>query len=217
MPEYSARRLMMVDTQVRPEDVTKFPIIDAMLHVPREEYVPANMRETAYVGDNLNLGAGRVILEARTLAKMLDALDIEPDEMVLDVGCAFGYSSAVISRMAEAVVAQEENEDFAREAQDALAQNGADNVIVHTAPLAAGAPEHAPFDVIVLQGGISHFPDALFDQLKDGGRVGAMFVDGALGELRVGYKIDGQMTWRSAFSAGAPVLPGFEKHSAFAL
>ncbi|MEM6311789.1 MAG: protein-L-isoaspartate O-methyltransferase [Pseudomonadota bacterium] len=217
MPDYTARRLMMVDTQVRPEDVTKFPIIDAMLRVPREDFVPAALRETAYAGDNIALGDGRVMLEPRTLAKMLDALDIEPDEMVLDIGCGQGYSSAVIAHLAETVVAQEEHEDFARDAQDALSEFGADNVVVNIAPLTAGAPEHAPFDVIVFQGGITHLPDAIFEQLKDGGRVAALFVDGALGELRVGYKLDGHMTWRRAFSAGAPVLPGFEKHSAFTL
>ena len=87
MSEFAPRRVMMVDTQVRPSDVTKFPIIDAMLSIPREAYVPADRREAAYVGENLVLAQGRVMLEARTLAKLLDALDIQPGEMVLDLGC----------------------------------------------------------------------------------------------------------------------------------
>ena len=94
----------MVDTQVRPSDVTKFPIIDAMLKVARENYVPVAKREAAYLGENLELGEGRIMLEPRTLAKMLDALAINGDELVLDVGCAYGYSSAVIAHMAEVVV-----------------------------------------------------------------------------------------------------------------
>ncbi|MBU3258886.1 protein-L-isoaspartate O-methyltransferase [Roseovarius sp. PS-C2] len=217
MTDYSARRTVMVDTQVRPSDVTKFPIIDAMMSVPREAFVPRNLREAAYIGENIDLGGGRVVIEPRTLAKMLDALDIQGDELVLDIGCALGYSSAVMARMAEAVVAVEENADMAGEAQGLLAENGADNVVLHEGPLGQGAAEHGPYDVIVLQGAVEHLPDALLDQLKDGGRIACLFMEGALGVVRIGYKIDGEMTWRFSFNAGAPVLPGFERHAAFTL
>lgn len=217
MTKNADRRTMMVDTQIRPSDVTKFPIIEAMLSVAREDFVPADKVETAYVGDNINLGGSRVVLEPRTLAKMLDALDIQSDELVLDLGCGLGYSSAVIARMAAAVVAVEEDEGMASEAQAALSNAGADNVILHTGALAAGAAEHGPYDVIVLQGAVEHMPDAILDQLKEGGRIAAIFADGELGAVRVGYKIDGQMNWRLSFNAGAPVLPGFERHRAFTL
>ncbi len=215
MTDYAARREMMVDTQVRPSDVTKFPVIDAMLKVPREAFVPAHLREAAYIGENLDLGGGRVLLEPRTLAKMLDALDIRNSDLVLDIGSAYGYSAAVIARMAEAVVAVEEDPDMLREAQALLAEHGADNVVLHHGPLADGAPEHGPFDAIVIEGGVEHLPQALTDQLKEGGRMACLFMEGALGAVRIGYKIDGHMTWRFAFNAGAPVLPGFERHRAF--
>jgi len=208
---------MMVDTQIRPSDVTKFPIIDAMLSVPREAFVPRPLREAAYVGENLDLGGGRVILEPRTLAKMLDSLDVSGDELVLDIGAALGYSSAVIARMAQAVVAVEENADMVAEAQTILSEQGADNVILHEGPLAAGAPEHGPYDVIVVQGGVEQIPDDLLEQLKDGGRIACVFSDNALGVVRVGYKIDGDISWRYAFNAGAPVLPGFVSEAEFAL
>ena len=94
MTDFTARRTMMVDTQVRPSDVTKFPIIDAMLKVAREDFVPVARREAAYLGENISLGEGRVLLEPRTLAKMLDDLGVENDELVLDIGCGYGYSSA---------------------------------------------------------------------------------------------------------------------------
>ena len=148
MTDFSTRRTMMVDTQVRPSDVTKFPIIDAMLTVAREDFVPTAQREAAYVGENLALGEGRVLLEPRTLAKMLDVLAIDADELVLDLGCAFGYSSAVIARMAQAVVAVEQDADMARDAQDALVAAGADNAVVHQGPLIDGAALHGPYDVI---------------------------------------------------------------------
>jgi len=107
MPDFAARRTMMVDNQVRPSDVTKLPIIEAMLTIPRERFLPGSLAEVAYVGENVALGGGRVLLDPRTLSKMLDALDIKPSELVLDVASATGYSSAVIARMAEAVIALE--------------------------------------------------------------------------------------------------------------
>ena len=217
MTDFTARRIMMVDTQVRPSDVTKFPIIDALLSVPREDFVPTALREAAYMGENLELGAGRVMLEPRTLAKILDALDIASDELVLDVGAGYGYSAAVVARMAEAVVALEEDEAMAADAQDALMEAGADNVVPHIGALADGAPDHGPYDVIVIQGGVGDVPQALLDQLKDGGRIAALFVEGALGEVRIGYKQGQKISWRRAFNAGAPVMHGFERHNAFQL
>lgn len=217
MADFAARRTTMVDTQVRPSDVTKYPIIDAMLSVAREDFVPASHRDAAYIGENMDIGAGRVILEPRTLAKMLDALDIAPHELVLDIGSAFGYSTAIVSRIAQAVVAVEEDETMARDAQEALSNTGADNAIVHTGAMKMGAAEHGPYDVILVQGGVDHVPDSIEAQLKDGGRIAALFMDGALGEVRIGYKMDGALTWRLAFNAAAPVVPGFEKHHQFQL
>jgi len=217
MSEFASRRVTMVDTQVRPSDVTKFPIIAAMLAVPREVYVPDGLREAAYMGENVDLGGGRVVLEARTLAKMLDALDIQPTEVVLDIGCGFGYSSAVIARLADAVIAVEQDEGMAAEAQRRLAIEGVDNAAVIEAPLTAGAAKHGPYDVITVQGGVQVVPSPLLAQLKEGGRIGAVFMEGALGMAKVGYKIGGQVTWRFAFNATAPVLPGFAIARGFVL
>lgn len=217
MSDFTARRTMMVDTQVRPSDVTKFPIIEAMLSVPREEFVPAAQREAAYMGENLDLGQGRVLLEPRTLAKMLDALAIGPDELVLDIGCGLGYSTAVIAHMAEAVVAVEDDAAMVTEAQEALMAVGADNAILHEAPLAEGAAAHGPYDVIVVQGGVAQIPEAILAQLKDGGRIAAVFMEGALGEVRLGYKRGEQVSWRMSFNAAAPVLEGYGRSAAFQL
>lgn len=217
MADYSARRITMVDTQVRPSDVTKFPIIDAMLRVPREAYVPDALRETAYAGENIDLGSGRVVLEPRTLTKMLDALDITGDQLVLDVGCGLGYSSAVIACLAEAVIALEEDPGMAAEAERILGENGSDNVAVIEGPLISGAAKHGPYDAIIIEGGVEQVPEALIEQLKDGGRIGAIFMEDALGICRIGHKIRGQVSWRFSFNAGAPVLQGFERQEAFVL
>lgn len=217
MTDFATRRVMMVDTQVRPSDVTKFPIIEAMLSVPREVYVPRDRREAAYIGENIVLAPNRVMLEPRTMAKLLDALDIKPTETVLDLGCGLGYSTAVIARMAEAVVAVEEDETLGAEAQSILSGESVDNAAVIVGPLASGAAKHGPYDVITIQGGVETVPQALVDQLKDGGRIGAIFMEGALGIARIGYKLDGKVDWRFSFNATAPVLKGFAAERAFAL
>ena len=216
MTDFATRRTFMVDTQVRPSDVTKFPVIEAMLSVPREVFVPDEKREASYVGENLDLGAGRVILEARTLAKMLDALDIQNDDVVLDIGCGLGYSSAVIAKMAEAVVAVEEDL-FADEAQSTLSDHGYDNVAVVSGDLREGAAKSGPYDVIILQGAVESLPQAIEDQLDEGGRIACLWQEGALGVVRIGYKLDGRINWRFSFNAGAPVLPGFARHEEFTL
>lgn len=217
MTDFQTRRVMMVDTQVRPSDVTKFPIIDAMLSIPREVYVPRDKREAAYMGENVVIREGRVVLEPRTLAKLLDALDIHPGELVLDIGCGLGYSSAVIARLADAVVAVEDDAAMAAEAEQTLANESVDNAAVIVGPLSEGAAKHGPYDVITIQGGVEQIPASLLAQLKDGGRIGAVFMEGALGVARVGYKSDGKMSWRFAFNAAAPVLSGFAATRAFTL
>jgi protein-L-isoaspartate(D-aspartate) O-methyltransferase len=217
MPDYETRRRIMVDTQVRPSDVTKFPVIDAMLTVPRERYVPPERREAAYVGGNLPLAPHRVVLEPRTLAKMLDTLDLRSEEVVLDIACGLGYSTAVIARMVAAVVAVEEIPALAEEAETALAAEGVDNASVVAGPLAEGAPAHGPYDVICVQGGVETLPSALTEQLRPGGRIAAVFMQGPLGTVRIGLKGANGMSWRDVFNAAAPVLPGFARRREFSL
>ncbi|SFR57106.1 protein-L-isoaspartate O-methyltransferase family protein [Litoreibacter janthinus] len=217
MIDNSANRTMMVDTQVRPSDVTKFPIIDAMLTVRREAFVPESKRNVAYAGENIDLGNGRVVLDPRTFAKMLDALDIQRSDVVLDIGCGSGYSAAILAHMADAVVAVEEDESLASDAETALSEQGIDNAVVITGPLAKGAAKHGPYDVICIEGAVSRIPDDLVAQLKEGGRILAIFAQGAFGEARLGRSIGGRVSWSLAFNAGAPILPGFGSEPVFSL
>ena len=217
MTDYQTRRKTMVDTQIRPSDVTKFPIIEAFLSVPREKFVPDGKREAAYIGENFKIGQSRVILEPRTLAKLLDALDIRNDELVLDIGPGLGYSSAVISPMAEVVIAVEDDSSMANEAEEILTEVGADNVVIQIGKLEDGAPDHGPYDVIILQGGVEKIPSSILNQLKNGGRVGAIFVEEGLGTAKIGFKLNDKINWRYSFNAAAPVLPGFFKQKDFVL
>lgn len=215
MTDFVAARETMVDCQVRPSDVTKYPIIDALLTVPREEFVPPARRDVAYVGEHIPLGSGRVILDPRSFAKMLDAVNIQPTELVLDVGCGTGYSTAVIARLAQAVIGLEQDPALAAEATDTLVATGADTAMVIEGPLADGAERHGPFDVIVIEGGAEQIPEKLTDQMKDGGRIICIRAEGAAGRVKIGHKHGKGIDWRAAFAASAPVLPGFEEKEEF--
>ena len=199
MVDYAKQRVTMVDTQVRPSDVTKVPLIDAMLDVPREAFVPDARREMAYVGGPVEVAPGRVLLDGRTIAKMLDAADLEPSDVVLEIGCGLGYCTALLAHIADAVVAVEQDESLAAEAETTLSEHGIDNAAVVTGPLAEGHAKAGP----------------LLDQLRDGGRIVAIFMSGALGEVRVGLKSEGRLSWRMSFNASAEVLPGFERAETF--
>jgi protein-L-isoaspartate(D-aspartate) O-methyltransferase len=215
MADFALRRRIMVDTQIRPSDVTSFPILDAMLNVPREAFVPDAARDLAYLGGPIPLGNGRQLMEPRSIAKMLEAVDVTPGDLVLEIGPGMGYTTALLARMAEAVVAIEEDADLAREAEAALATQSVDNAAVLTAPLTEGSPKNGPYDVIIAFAGVQEVPAGLTDQLKDGGRIAAVFMDGALGEVRMGRKVQGHVSWRMEFNATAPILPGFERAPSF--
>ncbi len=209
MTDFAAAREAMVDCQVRPSDVTKYPIIDAMLRVPREDFIPAGLRPVAYLGEHLPIADRRVVLDPRVFAKLLDAVDIGPEDLVLDIGCCLGYSSAVIARMAEAVIALEEVPEMAEQAEALLAGHNLDNAVVEQGPLAEGMAQHGPFDVIVIEGAIGTLPEGIASQLKIGGRIAAIFSDGASGTAKLGKMTSHGLAWRRIFDATAPLLPGF--------
>jgi protein-L-isoaspartate(D-aspartate) O-methyltransferase len=169
----------MVDGQVRPSDVTDTRILDAMLALPRELFVPESKRALAYLDLDLDVseggGAARFLIKPVVLAKMLQAAEIGATDRVLVVGCASGYAAAVISHFAGQVVATESEPALAAKATATLAQLSCGNVAVRTAATAEGAPADAPFDVIVLNGATEVVPERLYAQLRDGGRLVGVF------------------------------------------
>lgn len=217
MTDYPTLRAAMVDCQIRPSDVTKYPIIEAMLKIRREEFVPSDLRKVAYAGEHISLGGGRVVMDPRVLSKMLDALEIGPDHLVLEIGSGLGYGAAVIGHLAEAVIAVEEDEALAAEAEAKLSDEAVDNAVVIKGALVDGAAKHGPYDVIVLNGGVEVIPETLLGQLKEGGRMGAVFMDGNAGQFRVGVQTASGLAWRAVFDATAPLLPGFAKNAEFRL
>ena len=216
MTDYAQARRVMVDRQVRTADVTDLRIIAALLEVPREAFVPAGRRAVAYLDLDVPVNeSGRALLKPMVFAKLLQAVAIRDTDHVLDVGCATGYSAAVLGQLAGQVVALEEDAAMARGARETLAQTGAGNVAVSSGPLAAGWAGDAPYDVIMLEGAAEIVPDSLLSQLKDGGRLVAVVGSGPMGKATLYRRAGGGTTGQPVFDAAAPLLPGFVKPAAF--
>lgn len=213
MPDFAALRRTMVDGQVRTSDVTDLRLLSAMLDLPRELFVPKDKIDLAYLDRDITVsGSGRPVrklLKPMVLAKLVQAADIGENDRVLDIGCASGYSAALLGRLAGTVVALEEDVDFAEAAKKNIAALNAKNVTVITGPLAAGMPSAGPYDAIVLEGATEVVPQALQGQLKDGGRLVCVLRQGPPGRAMLYRLLDGELSGRPLFDAAAPLLPGF--------
>jgi protein-L-isoaspartate(D-aspartate) O-methyltransferase len=221
MIDYADARRMMVEGQIRTYDVTDLRVQTAMLDVPRERFVPADKQAVAYLDRDIAVqqakpgGLVRYLLKPAVLARLIQAATIGDDNHVLDVGCASGYSAAVLSRLAGWVVALEEDAKLAALAKATLADLGAANVSVRTGPLAEGAANRAPFDVILLNGSTDVVPGALIRQLKDGGRLVCVRGGPPMGKATIYRSVSGHVTGQPIFDAVAPPLPGFSKPPEF--
>jgi protein-L-isoaspartate(D-aspartate) O-methyltransferase len=217
MFDYVEARRIMVDRQVRTADVTDLRIIAAMLDVPRERFAPGR-EAIAYLDVDLPVAgaqAGRALLKPMVFAKLVQAAEIGPADHVLDLGCATGYSAAVLSRLCGSVVALEEDAGLAKIAQGLLAASGSPNVTVAIGPLAAGWDKGAPYDAVVVEGSCEVMPQALARQLKEGGRLVAVAGAAPMGKATVYRAIGGHLTAQALFDAAAPALPGFARPPAF--
>ncbi len=218
MVDYAAQRRNMVESQIRTNRVTDERVIDAMAEIPRECFVPRVRQAVAYVDEDVEVGPDRYIMEPMVLARLLQEARIAADHVALDIGCATGYASAVIARLAGTVIALDDNEALAREAAAALSGVGADNAIVVTGPLAEGRTPEAPYDVIFFGGAIDHLPAAAAAQLAEGGRIVAVLrTPGAVGRATLWEKHDGALSSRPLFEAAVPPLPGIARPVAFEL
>ncbi|MEM6677328.1 MAG: protein-L-isoaspartate O-methyltransferase [Pseudomonadota bacterium] len=215
MIDYEAARRAMVDTQVRPSDVTRYAIIEAMSWAPRERFVPAAQRDAAYADADVTIAEGRALPAPRTFAKLLETAAIGPEDLVLDVAPGTGYSTAVIARLAVAVVAVEPDPALARQAQSVLEALEVMNAAIETGAADVGDPAHGPYDVIFINGAIETLPDKMTEQLKIGGRLVAIFQEGPLGRARIVTRTAGGLSERAVFDATAPLIPGFEGRRAF--
>jgi protein-L-isoaspartate(D-aspartate) O-methyltransferase len=207
--DFAAARRAMVDSQLRPQAVTDPLLVAAMARVPREEFVPADVRSIAYIDRILPLGADRGLSPPASLGRMLMELGPRPGERALVVGAGSGYSAAILAEMGLEVVAVESD--------PALVANLRELAGVKTVegPLEDGAPEDGPFDLILVDGQIETLPESLPTQLKPGGRLGACLLEHGVSRLMAGTRSVHGFGLKSFADASMAPLPGFARPRVF--
>jgi protein-L-isoaspartate(D-aspartate) O-methyltransferase len=215
MTDFAQARRMMVEGQIRTNDVTELNLLAAFDEVPRERFVPERWRPIAYLDRDVPVIGTRCLLKPMVLAKLIQAAEVGEGDRVLDVGCATGYSSAILSKLARLVVALEEDDAVVASAARTLAAVGAGNVRAVIGKLINGWPAEAPYDVILLNGSTEVAPQALLDQLAGGGRLVAVVGRAPIGRGTVYRRSGSHVSAHTEFDAVAPLLPGFSKPPAF--
>ena len=210
------QRTNMIEGQLRPNKVTDPLLLDVVAEVPREEFVPEEFKAVAYVDEAIDIGNGRSLMEPMVLVRLIQALEIKPDEIVLDIGAGTGYAAAILSRLAGTVVVVEEIPALSYIAMAQLQKLGRDNVAVITNPLAAGYATHAPYDAILVEGGVQEVPESLLAQINEGGRLVAVeYGKGPMGQAKLWQRTGGVLSARPLFDAGVDLLPGFAAKPGF--
>jgi len=208
IPDFTAARLAMVESQLRPQGVTDPAVLRAMGSVEREKFLPQHTRTLAYADRAVSIGAGRFLPAPSVLGQLLTQMMVEAGQRALVVGAGTGYSTAVLNAMGLKVVGLESSAQLAATGQ-AL---GFDIV---EGPLEEGYRKGAPYDQILIDGAVEHVPPAIVQQLADGGRLGTALIERGVSRLIVGRKSAGAFGYLSISDAGVPLLPGFARPRQF--
>jgi len=215
MFDVSAARAHMVESQIRTNDVTDLALLAAFRSVSRENFVPKGQTALAYGDAHVKLDDGRVMLRPRDFAKMVQAADIRPTDVVLDIACARGYSTAIMAQLADTVVGLETSDECVERATELLVGADITNAAIVKGELKSGASEHGPFDVIFINGAVSSVPKTWLGQLANNGRLVCLVQNGPMGRVTVSQKTGDVVGERVIFDASAPHLPGFEAQAEF--
>jgi len=219
--DLKTQRLNMVESQVRTNEVTDRRILDAMMDIERENFVPASARSIAYMEGEISVEASdgnngmRTLLSPMVLAKLIQLAEIQETDLVLDIGCTTGYSTAILTCLTNSVVGLEQGADLVEKASSNLAAANIINAAIVEGPLNKGYPAEGPYDVILINGRVSEPPETLIKQLKPGGRVVGILGQGVSGKAVIWLSNGDNWTSRQAFDATAGDLPGFEKSRQF--
>jgi len=219
--KFETARLAMVESQIRPNGVRDPLVLNAFATLPRELFVPEHRKAFAYMDEAIQVAPAsegapaRYLLAPMTLARMLQAAAPLPADRALDVGGATGYSAAILAQLCRKVDALETPGPLAEGMKACLKSAGAGTVTVHAGPLNAGLSAEKPFDLILVNGGVSSEPKELLDQLAEGGRLVTIIRKGWLGHGYLFTKSAGAVSGRAIFDAGAEFLPGFEAKPQF--
>jgi len=213
--DFSAARRHMVESQIRTSRVVDEAVIAAMADVPRERFVPGRLQPVAYIDEDLKISDGRYLMEPAVLARLLQEANVEPSDVVLDIGSGSGYGAAILARLAGTVFALESDPLLSARASQLFTELGLDNVVPVDGPLAEGCPKHAPYNVILIEGAVETIPDVVVDQLEDGGRLVAVVQERGVGRATVVRRVGDHLSRRVVFDAAIPVLPEFRTPAGF--
>ncbi len=221
MPDLETARHNMVESQIRPNDVTDRRLIDAVSQIPREQFVPASMKDLAYMDEEIVFSAAskdsarRFMLTPMTFAKLVQAAEIKSTDIVLDVGCATGYSTAILARLAESVVGLESETGLVDRANGLLSELEIDNAAIVMGPLAEGYPSEGPYDVILVNGAVAELSQDLTQQLKEDGKLVAILLEGPVNRCHIYRNESGILTGRPLFDIPASRLGEFDSEPEF--
>jgi protein-L-isoaspartate(D-aspartate) O-methyltransferase len=208
IPDFATARAAMVESQLRPEGVTDASVLAAMSAIEREKFLPSHTRPLAYVDRSVAIGEGRFLAAPAVLGRLLTEMTPEVGQRALVVGAGTGYSAAVLAAMGLEVTALESSAELIAAARKA-------GISVVEGRLESGVEKNAPYQQILIDGAVDYIPDAIVDQLADGGRLGTALVDRGVTRLIVGRKAGGAFGYLSVGDAGVPALPGFQRPRAF--
>lgn len=211
MTNFALARRNMVEGQLRPNRVTNAQLLSAIGELPRERFLPEGLRSVAYSDEDVPLGKGRFLIEPMVLARLIQTLQPKAEDRALVVASGRGYGAILLARLVKSVVAIESDQALAAAAQQTAKELGVSGIEQRVGPMEAGAPLAAPYDIILIEGAVRQVPQAILDQLVDGGRLGTVVAgpDGALGTAQLFVKEAGVASGRPLFDAGTPALPGF--------
>lgn len=211
MTDFALARRNMIEGQLRPNRVNHAAVLAAIASLPREQFLPEGLRAVAYADDDVPLGGGRYLIEPMVLARLIQALQPDSEDKALVVASGCGYGAGLLARLVRTVVAVESDDRLSATAAQAFAALGLTNVELMIGKLEEGAKELGPYNVVLIEGEVRQIPQALLDQLAEGGRLATVMAGapGALGNATLMVKKGGVTSGRSLFDAGTPGLPGF--------
>lgn len=216
MVDYATVRMNMVESQLRTNKVTDQRVLEGFETVARERFVPEHLKSLAYIDEDLRIKDDRYMMEPMVLARLMNAAEIEPSDVVLVVGAGTGYALAILGRIAATVVGLESDKELAKEAEAALRDLAVDNAVVIQGDMTKGNAKQGPYDVILVNGAVGEVPKTLTDQLADGGRLLTVVREGnGPGKATLMERWGKAVGRRTLFDANTPVLPGFERQVGF--
>ena len=208
----------MIEQQIRPWDVADDTILNLIADVPREEFVPAGFHNLAFADMNIPIGHGEVMMPPKIEARMLQALNIQQDEVVLEIGTGSGYVTTLLAKLARHVYSVDIHEDFVSHASSKLRDDDVINVTIQQGDAATGWGQHGPYDVIAITGSLPLLSDNFQKSLKVGGRLFAIVGDSPVMEARLITRIsDSEFQTEDLFETDLPALRNAPQPDRFTL